>query len=136
MAYDTFDRERKLEEAEARQHEERRKAHADSLLRIRAAQDEQERARESEERLCADVIHDLKMFYLDSVLVEKPLKQNVRFGLPGCSSQDLKLMRQRLQIFHDSGDWYRVKLVSAQGSLFRYVKVLVQGRDIVLDEVR
>ena len=117
-------------------HDAQRKAHHDSLMMIRAKQDAKEQEQQAEDRVYAAVVGKLKNFYLDSVLIERPKLHNRMFGLQKSTADELKLLRNRLQILHDSGDWYKVKLVGLQGTMYRYVKVATYGKEIILEEVR
>lgn len=136
FAIDSFNQSRKEQQQAAIERERRRRAHADSLRQIREAQDARERESESEARKFRDIARELKMFYLDSVLVDRPAAEHSRYGVVGSTKEDVKRMRERLIVTHDSGDWYRVRLTGTHGSLFRYVKVKVENRELIIDEVR
>lgn len=136
FAIDAYNEARKEREQAAIERERRRQAHADSLRQIREAQEARERESEREERQFHGIANELKSFYLDSVLVDRPTAEHARYGVAGSSKEDVKRMRDRLTVTHDSGDWYRVRLAGTHGSLFRYVKVKVENKELIIDEVR
>lgn len=136
----------------------RRKAHKDSLLQIRAEQENRERLGREDElrrRAIAGFIAD---FYREAILgrgtvkaYEMNLTEHCRerlkdgsgrltwslFGADAAGDDtDREALRHNLRVTYEEDDWYRVHLILHGMTEFRYVKAVVKGRDVMIDDVR
>lgn len=138
-------------------YKERRKAHRDSLMQIRAAQENREQENINEEIRQKAVERFITDFYKQAVFgdsqkkeYEVNLTQHCKekgkdfdggvWTLLGAdiygSDANRKELLQHLRVSHDNGDWYRVHLVQQGVTEFRYVKALVKGKDVMIDDVK
>ena len=128
---------------------DQRQMHKDSLLRIRAQQDEMYQQEEKTEQERKVMCEYLASFYLEEIFDDqssslKPfLAENCHAErhdfLPSVgklSKDDRRSMERRLRVAHDHDDWYRVHLVIDGATRYRYVQAKRKGGDIIILGVR
>ena len=166
-AYWLYDSYREYKEAEAaaiQKKIEKRKAHRDSLMQIRNAEEEQERAENHKDIERRVVLRFLKEFYDDVIFEEdypsdkykhyltkncqKKLRDAYTYDCPdnNClawwifrpSGQDVNLdeLESHFRVTPEDDDWYRIHFVQDGRTEFRYVKVIVEDSSILIDDVK
>lgn len=144
-----YDEYRKEQKRIAQQEEDQRIAHRDSLLRIRAQQDEQvmqEEKIEAERKVMSEF---LTSFYLEEVLGNKSAsfrafldadceatRNDFLPDVDKLSRDERRSLERRLRVAHDHDDWYRVHLVIDGATTYRYVQAKRKGSEIVIVAVR
>lgn len=140
-----------------------RKAHRDSLMRIRTEQDLRRHKTEVKEMRERNIGNFIKSFYLDAVLGDddadlyrRNLTERCRekicgqFGYDSGASEgivwkpfapdgdepDTGSLRRNLYVSHHVDDWYKVRLVQYGHTEYRYVKAFVVDGNVMIDDVR
>lgn len=150
---------------EQRRQQQQLKAHSDSLMRIREAEEARQRNDNMQEVRERNISRFIEAFYLKAVLtpqggrgyehyltthcLEKlttidegdsiqPRRTDVAWRLFRTDSQqpDYETMRGRLQVVSEGDDWYRVSLVERGQTTYRHLKVSIEGSNILIDDVR
>ena len=162
--YDRYHQYQQEQQEAALQKEQARRHHRDSLMQIRQAQEQQERAENRKEIEQRVVMKFLKEFYDDVIFDDdypsdkykqyltahclKKLKDAYRMDCPdgNClawwlfrpSGQDLDMesMEKHFRVTPEDDNWYRVHFVSNGATEFKYVKILVDGNIIHIDDVK
>lgn len=146
MTYDDYRKEHKLA---MQQEEERRLAHKDSLMRVRAKQDEMYQQEEKTEMERKVMCEYLTSFYQEEIISGNSSSlrpflasdcQVTRYDfLPAIdhiTKDDRKSMQRRLRVAYDHDDWYRVHLVVNGTTTYRYVQARRKGNEIIISSVR
>ncbi|MBQ7421554.1 MAG: hypothetical protein IJV27_05400 [Prevotella sp.] len=158
VAYGYLDFKTKTAEAKL-QKNDRRRVRRDSLMQIRELQHKQEEADMKREVRQRVIIRFLTDFYLDAILGEGDQNSYKRFFSdrlrkeieiirdtcgavgwkvfgPRRNAPDLQSLRKYLRVTHEDGDWYRVHLIQNGGTEFRYLKVHIGDRGIIMEDIR
>lgn len=147
MTYNDY---RKEQQALRQREADQKQAHKDSLMRVRAQQDEmyqQEEKTEAERQLMCEYLttfyreeifgdhsSSLKPFLDDSCHAER--SDFLPYTSEKLSKDNRRIMEKRLRIAHDHDDWYRVHLVVDGATTYRYVQAKRKGKDIVIYNIR
>ena len=162
--YDQYREHVEAEQAAIQKKKEMRKAHRDSLMQIRNAQEESERAENRKEIERRVVVRFLKEFYDDVIFEEdhpsdkykqhltaacvRKLREAYTYDCPddNClawwlfrpSGQDVNLdaLEEHFRVTPEDDDWYRVHFVQGGTTEFRHLKVIVEDNRIMIDDVR
>lgn len=146
MSYNDY---RKEQQALRQREADQKQAHKDSLMRVRAQQDEMYQQEEKTEAERKVVCEYLASFYQEEILDDhssslKPFLDDSCHAsradfLPRkekISKDDRKSMQRRLRVAYDHDDWYRVHLVTNGTTSYRYVQAKRKGGEIIIFEVR
>lgn len=148
--YQKYSDYRREQQQLAQQEAEQRQAHKDSLLRVRAQQDEkyqQEERVEAEQKVMCEC---LASFYREEVLGDrapslKPFLDDSCHAtrddflpphLKRMTKDDRRSLDRRLRVAHDHDDWYRVHLVINGATTYRYLRASRRADDIIIYAVR
>jgi hypothetical protein len=140
--------------------EEARKAHRDSLMHIREAQEREareENEKEIQQRVAVRFITDFyqKAFFDDDhtpvscrSYLTPSCQQKLKDACPdgdglawwlfrdNSQDSDLESMQRHFRVTPEPDGWYRVHLVQQGATEFRHVKVVLQGGKMLIDDVR
>lgn len=140
-----------------------RKAHRDSLMKVRMEQNVRKHEMEEREMRDKSIGNFLKSFYLDAILggnnaymyennitesCRKKLRDsysedcetaeclNWKIFAPESDAVDFNSLRRNLSISHHLDDWYKVRLVQYGHTEYRYIKVLIIDGNVEIDDVK
>lgn len=154
------------QEAARLEKQARLKAHADSLMQIRAQQNAQEAEAQRTEAQRKSVCSFIKSFYLKAVLLDDPdvefyeryLTDYARRMVFGVASDpdaedyrwlswqdafgnrgvepDYDQLQRNINVVPAEGNWYKVRLSQNGETVYRHIKVLTQDGHVLIDDVR
>lgn len=144
--------------------EANRKAHRDSLMSIRNAQDNRRHEAEELEIREKSIGNFIKTFYLDAIFGDNSPEIYKASLTPGClerlaeklhshhddhadetiwhlfapmgKEHDLPCLRKHLSVSHYMDNWYKVRLVDNGQTEYRYIRALIVDGNVKIDDVR
>lgn len=144
--------------------EAHRKAHRDSLMTIRNAQDTRRHEAEEKEIREKSIGNFIKTFYLDAIFGDNSPESYKTSLTANClerlnnklhnhngddaemsiwhsfapmgNAHDLPCLRKHLSVSHYMDNWYKVRLVDNGQTEYRYIRALIVDGNVKIDDVK